>query len=217
MQASNLSYSTLTNANFSNADLRGGINWSPDATTITHNTIRPDGSIQGLALLAGEKLAIRNNAIPITVTTSATFDPTSTLQFQLANNWTSPIGFSPGLNAALGGNLQLAFSDGVNLASQLGQTFDLFNWTGINHTGTFTVSSVYKWDLSQLYTTGNVTLLSLPKLGDFNNDGHVDAANISAMMAALSDLHCYEAANGLSDFQLLLIGDINQRWQSRQS
>jgi hypothetical protein len=205
----NFSYSNLTNANFSNADLRGGIDWSPHVTTITHNTIRPDGSIQGLALLAGEKLAIRNNAIPITVTTSATFDSASTLQFQLADNWTSPIRFSPGLNPALGGNLQLAFADGVNLASQLGQTFNLFNWTSINHTGTFIVSSVYNWDLSQLYTTGNVTLLSLPKLGDFNNDGHVDAADISAMMVALSDLHGYEAAYDLSDPPLLLIGDIN--------
>ena len=106
--------SNLTNANFTSADLRGAIGWSPAPATITHNTIQPYGSIQGLALLAGEKLVVRNNPIAITVNTSATFDPTSTLQFQLDSNWTSTIGFSPGLTPALGGTLQLTFADGVN-------------------------------------------------------------------------------------------------------
>jgi len=202
-------FARVYGTNFSDADLRGAI-WSPFGTTITHNTIQPDGSIQGLALLAGEKLVIRNNPIAITVTTSATFDPTSTLQFLLDNNWTSPIGFTPGLTPALGGTLDLEFAPGVNLYSQVGHTFDLFNWTGVTPSGAFTVSSPYQWNLSQLYTTGNVTLQSVPiVLGDFNGDGHVNAADIITMEAALANLHGYEQTNGLTNARLLAIGDIN--------
>jgi len=45
--------------------------------------------------------------------------------------------------------------------------------------------------------------------GDFNRDGHVDAADILPMMAALVNLHGYEQTNGLTNSQLLAIGDIN--------
>ena len=45
-------------------------------------------------------------------------------------------------------------------------------------TGAFTVSSPYIWDLSKLYTTGEVTFSPLPALpGDFNDNGIVDAAD----------------------------------------
>ena len=45
-------------------------------------------------------------------------------------------------------------------------------------TGAFAVSSPYTWNLSQLYTTGEVTLAALPAIpGDFNNNGTVDAAD----------------------------------------
>ena len=45
-------------------------------------------------------------------------------------------------------------------------------------TGAFTVSSPYTWNLSNLYTTGEVTLAAAPSLpGDFNHDGTVDAAD----------------------------------------
>ncbi len=47
-------------------------------------------------------------------------------------------------------------------------------------------------------------------LGDFNDDGHVDAADILAMEQALADTSAYEAAhNHLTDAQLLAIGDLN--------
>jgi hypothetical protein len=51
----------------------------------------------------------------------------------------------------------------VNLAGQLGRTFDLFDWTGVNPTGVFAISSPYAWDLSNLYTTGQVTLTAIPE------------------------------------------------------
>ena len=80
----------------------------------------------------------------------------------------------------------------------------------MNASGTFTLSSAYQWDLSQLYTTGNVTLLNLLIPGDFNDDGHVDAADILSMMQALADPSAYEAGHShLTDAQLLAIGDVN--------
>jgi hypothetical protein len=51
----------------------------------------------------------------------------------------------------------------VNPPSQVGRTFDLFNWTGVTPTGAFTVSGPYAWDLSNLYTTGQVTLTAIPE------------------------------------------------------
>ncbi len=183
-----LDSSILTTANFSGADLRGASGWSPDATTITHNTIRPDGSIQGLALLAGEKLVVHNNPIAITVNTNATFDPASTLQFLLDNNWTSPIGFSPGLTPALGGTLDVEFATGVDPASLLGQTFQLFNWNGpLSADNRFATLELpgggLTWNTSQLYTTGAVTVGGV--LGDYNGDGVVDAADYVVWRATL--------------------------------
>ena len=45
-------------------------------------------------------------------------------------------------------------------------------------TGAFTVSSPYTGNLTNLYTTGEITLLTAPSLpGDYNLDGTVDAAD----------------------------------------
>ena len=67
---------------------------------------------------------------------------------------------------------------GIDVAAQSGRTIDLFDWTGVTPTGTFTISSPYTWNLANLYTTGEVTLTAVPSLpGDFNSDGTVDAAD----------------------------------------
>ena len=80
-----------------------------------------------------------------------------------ADAWDSTISFAPGIPVTLGGTLELTFADDVNLASQVGRTFDLFDWTGVTPTGAFAVSSPYAWDLSNLYTTGEVTLTAIPE------------------------------------------------------
>ena len=93
-----------------------------------------------------------------------TMAPGSTLRMVFeADAWDSTISFAPGIPVALGGTLELTFADDVNLASQLGRTFDLFDWTGVNPTGEFTISSPYAWNLSHLYTTGDVTLIAVPE------------------------------------------------------
>ena len=46
-------------------------------------------------------------------------------------------------------------------------------------------------------------------VGDFNHDGHVNAADIPVMMAALADLNAYKSANSLSNSDLVALGDVN--------
>lgn len=46
-------------------------------------------------------------------------------------------------------------------------------------------------------------------LGDFNGNGHVDAADVLALEQALANLPNYQTTKGLSDAQLLTIGDLN--------
>src|SRR5262245_45208470 len=80
-----------------------------------------------------------------------------------ADTWDSTISFAPDIPVTLGGTLELSFADNVNLATQLGRTFDLFDWTGVTPTGAFAISSPYRWDLSNLYATGQVTLAAIPE------------------------------------------------------
>ena len=74
---------------------------------------------------------------------------------------------SPGIPVAIGGTLELTYAPGVNLAGEIGRTIDLFDWTGVNLTGAFMVTSPYTWDLSNLYTTGEVTLTAVPEPAGF--------------------------------------------------
>jgi hypothetical protein len=78
-----------------------------------------------------------------------------------ADAWDSNISFAPGIPVTLGGTLELTFANDVNLASQVGRTFDLFDWTGVTLTGAFAVSSPYHWNLSSLYSTGEITLIAV--------------------------------------------------------
>jgi uncharacterized protein YjbI with pentapeptide repeats len=172
-----LSTAELTNADFSAADLRGGSLRIPSTlvTTITTNLISFNGRVNGLDLDAGGLLVVRDydggsqfvaagQPIPITIDQHLAISSGGTLRMVFeADAWDSTISFAPGIPVALGGTLELTFADDVNLASQVGRTFDLFDWTGVDPTGTFSISSPYAWNLSNLYTTGDVTLLAVPE------------------------------------------------------
>jgi uncharacterized protein YjbI with pentapeptide repeats len=167
----------LTGADLTAADTRGAIGFSNQEHWVatTTNLIWPDGRIDGLDLNASDLLVVRDfdgdsrlwrllPSIPITVDQHLTMARGGTLRMVFeADAWDSTISFAPGIPVTLGGALELAFADDVNLASQVGRTFDLFDWTGINPTGAFAVSSPYRWDLSNLYTTGEVTLTAIPE------------------------------------------------------
>ena len=132
----------------------------------THNTILPDGSINGLTLAAGESLVIRNYAgaesVPIIVLGQMSMDPAASLQIVLDGQpWGSTISFDSGIPVSLAGELDLTFAPGIDPTSLVGDTFQLFDWSGVNPNGRFQVVSNYGWDLSQIYSSGEVTLLAV--------------------------------------------------------
>jgi hypothetical protein len=172
---------TLINADLTAADARGASNLELPSSAITTNLIRPDGHVNGLELDTDRRLIVRDydgnpnnydqygnlnpiSLIPITVDEHLAMGPGGTLRMVFeADVWDSTISFAPGIPVTLGGTLELTFAADVSLASQVGRTFDLFDWTGVNPTGAFAVSSPYAWNLSNLYTTGEVTLTAVPE------------------------------------------------------
>lgn len=167
---SNFSGTRLDGANFSGADARGAAGLS---SVTAANFIRADGHIAGLTLAAGQTLAVRDydappvgTAIPIRVDQQLSLATGSTLQLIFdADPWDSTISFAAGIPVTLAGSLHLALAPGVDPSSQVGRTFDLFDWTGVTRSGTFAINSPYLWDVSQLYTTGNVTFLAVNGFG----------------------------------------------------
>jgi uncharacterized protein YjbI with pentapeptide repeats len=159
-------YATLTGADLTAADARGsGLNLSLVSGATTANLIWSDGHIDGLDLDAGGVLVVRDHDFwPITIDQHLAMGPGGTLRMVFeADAWDSTISFAPGIPVTLGGTLELTFAADVNLASQIGRTFDLFDWTGVTPTGAFAISSPYAWDLSNLYTTGEATLIAIPE------------------------------------------------------
>jgi hypothetical protein len=116
-------------------------------------------------------------------------DATGALRLEFdADDWDSTISFEPSIPVDLGGTLELDFAPGIDIATQSGRTIDLFDWTGVTPTGTFTVESPYTWNLSQLYTTGQIRLG--PTLaGDFNGNGVVDAADYTVWRDGLGSIY----------------------------
>jgi uncharacterized protein YjbI with pentapeptide repeats len=171
-------YTPLTDADLTGVDTRGArLDLSGAITT---NLIAPNGHVSGLTLNRNELLIVSDydgnqreypyitGSIPITINQHLTIGPGGTLRMAFETDaWDSMISFAPGIPVTLGGTLELTFADDVNLASHLGRTFDLFDWTGVTPTGAFTISSPYRWNLSNLYTTGQVTLTAIPEASLF--------------------------------------------------
>jgi len=165
----------LTNTDLTGADLRGARFVDLTEAVVT-NLIRPDGTLDGLNLSGSQVLLVRDydgnpdaypaptGPIPVTIEQQFLMDVGGTLRLQFeADPWDSMISFEPGIPVSIEGTLSLGFASGVELASQVGRTLDLFDWTGVVPTGVFTVASPYTWDLSDLYSTGEVTLLAIPE------------------------------------------------------
>ncbi len=179
----------LTGANLGGADTRG----AQSLSTFSLNTIRTDGQIAGLDLGADRTLIVRDYdgdasrgvaPIAIRINTSFVMGQDGLLKFVLEEDaWNSTISFTSGIPVTLDGNLELTFAPNVNVANQYGRTFTLFNWVGVMPSGSFQVQSPYSWNLTNLYTTGQVTLLSPSLPGDFNGDGTVDTADYVWLVA----------------------------------
>ena len=72
-----------------------------------------------------------------------------------------------GSPVTLGGTLELDYVGAYDPASLLGDSFQVFDWTGVSPTGAFAnissnLPAGYSWDTSQLYSTGDVTLIPEP-------------------------------------------------------
>ncbi|MEX2168636.1 MAG: autotransporter-associated beta strand repeat-containing protein [Pirellulales bacterium] len=81
-------------------------------------------------------------------------------------------------NLGLGGALNVTLIDGFNPAA--GHTYDLFDWS--TRSGTFASINLpalagLAWNTSQLYTTGALSLAAAGLIGDYNQNGAVDAAD----------------------------------------
>jgi len=177
----NFGSASLIDANLSLCDLRGAriLPTQISSAASSENAILPDGRIEGLALDATAKLVLRDYnpsgtlwtpeppmPIPITVESGMSLNPESTLRMIFEDDdWGSTISFEPGIDVALGGTLELLFADGVDPGALIGTMFGLFDWDGANVTGRFdhvVTESGAIWDTSDLYTTGQVTLVPEP-------------------------------------------------------
>jgi hypothetical protein len=110
----------------------------------------------------------------------------------------------------LGGALQVSLINSFSPA--LGNSFHVLDWQ--QRTGTFAtldlpgLSTPLAWSTNQLYSAGSLSIISvLP--GDFNQDGALTGADISAMLSALTNRAAYESAKGFSDAQFLTLGDFD--------
>jgi uncharacterized protein YjbI with pentapeptide repeats len=202
--SSNLTNANLTNANlsyadFTCADLRGAIGWLPVTGTISINTIRPDGSIQNLALVSGQTLTVSPFTTPVAINTAAAIASGGILQINgsqvtitngltlngrlnIANTGTNVI-ISGTVSGS--GTLQLAagttlISDGVNLLNG--------TWT-IN--GSHVLRSSAAGGAYGNYTAGHFTtvLTGTSVVGSgltFGAVGNLDIRNNGAIVEASS-------------------------------
>jgi uncharacterized protein YjbI with pentapeptide repeats len=177
MDASFPSWDVFNSANFEGADLRAVFDF--DDNFRPRNAILHDGSIAGLELLSGDILRVRDDdgiapapnrwftrrsTIAVTTQDNLTMTDGGVLELIVeADSWDSLISFEPGIPVQLGGMLELTFADDIDLSSQVGRTLRIFDWTGISPSGHFTIQSPYVWDLTNLYTTGEVTLIAVPE------------------------------------------------------
>jgi uncharacterized protein YjbI with pentapeptide repeats len=165
--------STLTGANLTGADLRGA--QDINLTAAVRNHIRRDGVVLGLELETSEELIIRDYdgdarydpvrpPIPIQVHDQFAMSNGGVLRMILESDpWDSLIAFQSGIPVNLGGILDLRFAPDVDVRTQLGRTFRLFNWTGVAPNGAIAIRSPYSWGTSRLYTSGEVTLVAIPE------------------------------------------------------
>lgn len=158
--------SPLGRTEFSLADLRGAKGFNPVATTCRRSTILPDGTVEGLTLYASEILIVRNHPTAVRIRQSMSLSEDSAIQFILSENWASPIILDSDISAVLAGALQLQFDEEASIDALTGTTFLLFDWNGAlgeyqRFAAVISLPGV-EWDLSRLYTTGEVTLIPEP-------------------------------------------------------
>lgn len=165
----------LASADFTLADLRNVTRLVPVSSTITRNTILADGTLPNgtLALLAGDTLTVRDNPLPVTVSTAFDINPAATLAFLFYDNdFTSPIKASVRPNFA--GTLALNVDPATDPVTLLNVPLGLFKYQSAGAETMYPLSAfsqltsnldptLYRWDTSDLYVGGTVVLRPIPE------------------------------------------------------
>jgi uncharacterized protein YjbI with pentapeptide repeats len=167
---SNLTGAFIGGANVSRADFRGVTGFSEldfDTMPVSNldQAILSDGTVDHLLITDGTRQWFAGSAIPIAVTESLNIASGATLC--LAGG--SKIIVSSDAVADIGGTLELQMSF-YSPKDNVGATFDLFDWAYplpiYNRFDKVTFSTTLpeglSWDISKLYTTGEVTLVPEP-------------------------------------------------------
>jgi hypothetical protein len=87
--------------------------------------------------------------------------------------------------------------------------YQFFSFTEVAST-TLTRLDFHAIDQNGSILLDNVNVTPVYMRGDVNLDNHVNAADITSMMTALTNTNSYEMLKGLSDSDLSHIGDVNQ-------
>ena len=195
LMKSNFDNDTFMGTSFIGADMRDAYIYPFTENLASANTINmiwADGTVHGLDLSGGGKLVVRNyvceehhlDPIAVKVQNAMTMGGDGVLDLVFDGNpWNSTISFDAGIDVTLGGTLTLDYAAGTDVLAQIGKAYKAFDWFGVASTGLFTVESTYSWDLSHLYSTGEVTMYA-PCVADTKWTGEVsglwnDAANWS--------------------------------------
>jgi autotransporter-associated beta strand protein len=185
----------------------------PGAATVNSGaTLQGTGTVGGaLTIASGATLAPGNSAGKLTIG-SLGLSAGSTTKIEIGGltrgSQFDAIDVGGSLN--LNGTLQLSLINGFTPADR--DSFDIFN--AISIAGAFSsfqlpdLAGTLGWDTSALYTSGALSVTAYLR-GDFNRDGNVTAADIPAMLHALTDLSAYSEQYNLSPAQLASIGDLD--------
>lgn len=238
-----LAGTTLTGAEFTATDLRGAIlrgatGFSPSESTLTRNMVWPDGSIKRLEVVGNELLELDyrrpalapgvhekefgDSDIVIPITDVLSVDELATMRIEFGYDPSEYVLMAPRFDAStadvrLGGTLQLS-NDGLDVYGSL----DLFDWPAPleqdNQFHSVIVPAGTLWDLSNLYSTGEITFVEMGEAGDLLVDGQFTATDIDMLSRHVNalggryDLTRYELKVIDLNGDLLVNEDDRQFW-----
>jgi T5SS/PEP-CTERM-associated repeat protein len=188
---------------------------APNVSIGSLGTVNGAGTISG-SVQNGGTVAPGTSAGILTITGSYIQTPAGKLQIDIG-------GTTPGSDydrlavsgaVTLGGTLQVSLNP---FAISLGNRFDIMDW-GSRSGGFSTVtlpalSGTLGWGTSALYSAGVLSVIDTGYLpGDFDHEGHANAADIAACEGALKNLIAFQATlpggGSLSGQRSVSIGDL---------
>ena len=170
--------------------------------------------ISGGTLTPGNFFGATNTPGTLTIAGTTTLNNNSALDIEVggtANSQFSQLHVQGQLNVGSTTTLSVSIINGFKPV--VGNAFDIVDWTTLF--GTFTapqpsLNGRVVWDSLQLNSTGVLSVAATYYAGDFNRDGHVDAADLLIAEQALTNISGYQTAHGLTDPTLFnLVADVN--------